>query len=314
MTALSTPPMSLHRKLAEVMAEVERIPKRGRAPASMGGFEFVQVGDAADAIRRGLATRSVTMLPTAVEVIGENEHETSSGKVMTTISIRTTWTLTDGESGESVVIQSLGTGADTGDKATPKASTNAMKYALLTGFLLSTGDDPELVDASDRKGTRGHIKSVRNGVVDSGPADVRVVSGGVEEPGAPPPNPVVIRGRIGLGAMRDSDGELRQTPTGWVTGFQLHDRPRNKVQVLARDALAEVLAPLLPGLVDQTATIQGDFEWVRWEKDGRSMSPYRRVHLRRIVTDEFILPADLPEGTVAAGVEARPAPMPHASS
>jgi hypothetical protein len=47
---------SLHRKLAQVMYEAERIPKRGKAPAAMGGFEFVQVGDAADFIRKALTT------------------------------------------------------------------------------------------------------------------------------------------------------------------------------------------------------------------------------------------------------------------
>src|SRR4051812_8252256 len=115
-----TKPKGLHRKLAEVMAEVERIPKNGKAPQAMGGFPFVQVGDAADAIRKALGSRSVSMLPTQVEIVGESEHATRGGGTMTTQSVRTTWTLTDGETGESAVIQSLGTGADTGDKFSPK--------------------------------------------------------------------------------------------------------------------------------------------------------------------------------------------------
>ena len=73
-------PRGLHAKLAEVMAEVERIPKNGKAPAAMGGFPFVQVGDAADAIRKALAQRGVSMLPTGLEVVGEQEHETKSGR------------------------------------------------------------------------------------------------------------------------------------------------------------------------------------------------------------------------------------------
>jgi hypothetical protein len=144
-------------KLAEVMAEVDRIPKNGTAPREMGGFKFVQVGDAADAIRKGLGARGVSMLPTRIEPWGEKEHETKSGGVMTTLTIKTIWTLTDGETGESAIIESLGTGADRGDKFAPKAQTNAMKYALLMGFLMSTGDDPEMQDSSDRQ--RGPVQA-----------------------------------------------------------------------------------------------------------------------------------------------------------
>lgn len=141
----------LHAKLAQVMEEVGRIPKNGVAPAAMGGFQFVQAGDAADAIRKALASRQVSMIPSGVDVLGESEHPTANGKVMTTLTIRTTWTLTDGETGETAIIQSIGSGADMGDKAAPKAQTSAMKYALLMGFLLSTGDDPEQADTSDRQ-------------------------------------------------------------------------------------------------------------------------------------------------------------------
>jgi hypothetical protein len=142
---------SLHRKLAQIAYEVERIPKNGTAPAAMGGFRFVQVGDAADVIRKALADHNVSMIPSAIEMIGEVEHPTSSGKMMTTVTVRTTWTLTDADTGETAVIQSMGSGADMGDKAIPKAQSNAMKYALLMGFMLSTGDDPEMADSSDRQ-------------------------------------------------------------------------------------------------------------------------------------------------------------------
>src|SRR6185369_556199 len=88
---MTAPTLSLHRKLAQVMHEVGRIPKNGTAPQAMGGFKFVEVGDAADAIRVALAEKLVSMIPTAIEVVGETEHPTSSGKMMTTLTVRTTW-------------------------------------------------------------------------------------------------------------------------------------------------------------------------------------------------------------------------------
>jgi hypothetical protein len=139
---------SLHRKLAQIMYEADRIPKNGHAPQAMGGFAFVQVGDAADYIRKALGEHVITMMPTGVHVINQADRQTKAGGSMTTVDIITDWTLTDGESGESIVIQSFGAGADAGDKYSGKAQTNAMKYALLMGFLLSTGDDPELGDTA----------------------------------------------------------------------------------------------------------------------------------------------------------------------
>lgn len=149
-------PRGLHAKLAEVMALAGRIPKNGTAPAGMGGYKFVQVGDAADPIRKALAERGVTMMPHQIDLIEDGieagpfvESTAKSGTGMTTLTIRTTWRLTDSETGEFYDLPALGTGQDSGDKFAPKAMTNSMKYALLMGFLLSTGDDPEAADLSD---------------------------------------------------------------------------------------------------------------------------------------------------------------------
>ena len=140
---MTTETRSLHRKLAQIMHEAERIPKNGRAPQAMGGYPFVQVGDAADFVRKALAEQVLTMMPTDLRVIQQVDRTTKAGGSMTTVDIVMDWTITDGESGESIVIRSFGAGADGGDKYSGKAQTNAMKYALLMGFLLSTGEDPE---------------------------------------------------------------------------------------------------------------------------------------------------------------------------
>ena len=217
---------SLHRKLAQVMYEAESIPKNGTAPASMGSFKFVQVGDAAKVIRKALAEKNVSMIPSAIEVISEAEHSTSSGKTMTTLTVRTTWTLTDGETGETAVIQSMGSGADTGDKATPKAQSNAMKYALLMGFLLSTGDDPEQVDTSDRR-----QRPVGN--YDAPPARPELVRE-VHDPG----------GMVGtVEESKDSpDFTPRVTPDGIVVTFKLRGDGRGGgIKVIATSPIAEAL-------------------------------------------------------------------------
>ena len=132
-------------KIAKVMEAVGYVPKTGNNAAL--GYKFVQASAVADKVRAELARLNVSMVPTTVDVISEGM--TPSGKQVL-LTLRFTWTLTDGETGETLSFQSIGTGADSGDKAAYKAATGALKYALLTGFLIPTGDDPESDIATDK--------------------------------------------------------------------------------------------------------------------------------------------------------------------
>ena len=128
------------------MEAVGYVPKGGTNQAQ--GYKFVQASAVADKVREQLARLNVSMTPTTIDVISEGV--TPSGK-QALLTLRFTWTLTDGDSGETISFQSIGTGADSGDKAAYKAATGALKYALLTGFLIPTGDDPEADPATDNQ-------------------------------------------------------------------------------------------------------------------------------------------------------------------
>ena len=276
MTAKTEPARGLHAKLAEVMAEAGRIPKNGTAPAQMGGYKFVQVGDAADAIRRELGARNVSMLPTLVEVIGEAEHETRSGGTMTTLRLRTTWTLTDGDSGEQITIQSVGEGADSGDKAAPKAQTNAMKYALLMGFLLSTGDDPE--QGATERGRR------------SAPPQNDVAK---PEETLTPIGAITRTGVIGKGDGLHSRLEFRETPDGHHLGFRLViDANRHIPQIVAQGAIGDALHALgdPEALLGMKVDVEGDLFEVHFP--GRRS--YHRLYLTRIASADWVIPAGAP--------------------
>jgi hypothetical protein len=267
---------SLHTKLAQVMYEADRIPKNGTAPSAMGGFKFVQVGDAADVIRKSLAEKNVSMIPTSIDIVDSTEHPSGADgkKVMTTMTVRTTWTLTDADTGETTVIQSLGSGGDTGDKAAPKAQSNAMKYALLMGFLLSTGDDPEQTDTSDRR-----------------PAGTP----------APRPAPEHLPPRdgslIGLAdvAKAPHDYEVRQTPDGPALGFKLVEG-RAHVRVIAYGPLAEALALVKDDVIGQRVTAYGVMSQEKWTmnqgKPNEHEVPYTRLVLSRITTPTIEIPSE----------------------
>jgi hypothetical protein len=274
-------PKGLHAKLAEVMAEADRIPKRGTAPQQMGGYSFVQVGDAADAIRTALASRSVSMIPTGIEVVEQSEHATSKGGTMTTMTVRTTWTLTDGETGESAVIQSLGTGADTGDKYSPKAQTNAMKYALLMGFLLSTGDDPEASTLAERR--------PRNVAADVERGDDGSLIGIAE-----------------VGDRQSSDYLVRQTPDGPELGFRLRGE-KGGILVETYGPLAQQLLTHRDAVVGKRVTVWGAISPRTFTPKGKDAKPvtYQVLAAERVRVPEV---GDLPMDTTPAPDEPQRGP------
>jgi hypothetical protein len=68
---------------------------------------------------------------------------TSKGASMNVCLLKAIVRFTHGPSGTFVDVQSLGEGADSGDKAGNKAMTCAYKYALRQTFCIETGDDPD---------------------------------------------------------------------------------------------------------------------------------------------------------------------------
>jgi len=270
---MTAPTLSLHRKLAQVMYEAERIPKNGTAPREMGGYKFVQVGDAADFIRKALAEKIVTMMPTNIQAREPIDRPTKSGGTMTTVDLVVDWTITDGESGESIVIQSFGAGADGGDKYSGKAMTSAMKYAFLAGFLLSTGDDTE----------QHVVESVQRT-----PAEVNAQE---RERLAASQEFTPDGGLIGT-VITDGtkDGQLRETPDGWALPFKIKNG--KAYIVVAEDDLARALVTIWPRLIGQRVTA-----WGRWSdetipaKGAKPEIHYKLLHLDRIQTPDGTLPA-----------------------
>lgn len=266
--------MTLHAKLAEVYAIVERIPKAGKAPAEMGGYAFVQVGDAADPIRKALSERAVTMLPTSIEVVGQSEHEDSRNRIVTTCDVRVTWTFTDGETGESAVIQSMGSGQDRGDKYVPKALTNSMKYALLLGFLMPTGDEPEAAVTDDRAPRRAKGK-------DEKAPPIEYVSQGFKS----------FTGTVAKGDGQFNDVTYHEAPSGHRIGFRL-DLGGGKAihEVLLTAELGEAMYLTVPEseLLGATVTVEG--EGFRIDQAGRP--PRSRLTASKITGPDFTIPAE----------------------
>jgi len=131
------PQRSLVRKLVEVMAVVDRIPKSGHN--DFHNYDYTTEADVAEAIRGELARRCVLIVPCAID-----SKETAVGeKGQRVFTQKMRFTAHDGESGETLSWDMYGQGADALDKGAFKSTTGAVKYALLKLFMVPTGDDPE---------------------------------------------------------------------------------------------------------------------------------------------------------------------------
>lgn len=89
-------------------------------------------------VRHGLA---FTLLRT--QLLYHEQYQSSQGKPMNRVVLAVQYRLTHAATGQSEEIEAAGEGSDFGDKATSKAMTSALKYALRQTFLIETGDDPD---------------------------------------------------------------------------------------------------------------------------------------------------------------------------
>lgn len=143
---------SLVKKLATVLGKVGRVAKTGRN--KFHGYDYATEADIVDSVREHMAAESLMMVP---HVVGENwgELERSKGQKERLVTLTVRFTIYDGDSGEQIWFEVKGEGQDPADKATYKAMTGAVKYALLKLFLIPTGDDPEQ-DQPQQKGNGQH--------------------------------------------------------------------------------------------------------------------------------------------------------------
>lgn len=132
-------PAGIHRKVADVMGEIENIKKRGSFKVNNEErYKFVQATDMYEAIRAKFAERGISFLASFVDIISERQD----GK-LNVVTVQVSLTLTDADTGGTFSALWAGSGQDYGDKAIPKAFTGAVKSWLMTTFLVPSDTDPD---------------------------------------------------------------------------------------------------------------------------------------------------------------------------
>ena len=92
----------------------------------------------------GLYVRPIKM----VELQAEN-FESKRGSIIQSRRLQVTYEFVHVYSQTSMIVEVVGEGMDSGDKATNKAMTVAYKYALRQTFLIETGDDPDFTPSDE---------------------------------------------------------------------------------------------------------------------------------------------------------------------
>src|SRR5512142_1623272 len=144
-------PAKLAAKLQKILAAVGTVEKKGHNRAQ--NYDFVRETDLVDKVRPLMAELGVFLNLDVVDHEIREGNTTSSGSKMFLTIIKVAGTWIDTQTGDVWNIPShfIGYGADTGDKGAYKAMTGAEKYFLFKSFLVSSGDDPEADERTDRQ-------------------------------------------------------------------------------------------------------------------------------------------------------------------
>lgn len=140
-TTPTTPPASLHAKLAAVTAALQPVTRDG---SHAQGFSYVTEGAVFAAVRAELAKQRVQVYPSFhIEDVRDTGQETDKGAPILLVTVAGTLTFACGDTGETVDVQMVDQAQDATGGAATKAKTGALKSALVKTFLLPTAEDPD---------------------------------------------------------------------------------------------------------------------------------------------------------------------------
>jgi hypothetical protein len=140
--------------ILEVMKDVGYVEKTGKMSMGRSSYTFTEERELIAALRPSMIKNGLIMVPKGVTEGTETYAEyLRNDKPWRIYRAQFCFELIHPESNTSLDVYAPGEGADNGDKASNKASTGALKYALRQTFLIETGDDPDNTSSEAVAGT-----------------------------------------------------------------------------------------------------------------------------------------------------------------
>lgn len=177
-----------------VMKDIKNIEKNSNVGTGNASYKGVSDKDVKQKVGEAMQKHGLCILPIEVKPktqIDRWEENTNFGvktKQSVFTEVETKYMLLH-ESGESIEIAGYGHGVDTQDKGAGKATTYALKYALLYAFMIPTGD----IDDTDNTHSES-IATPQKGIKKNTPEQTT-------------PKPRLTEGKINKIIERSSNGE-----------------------------------------------------------------------------------------------------------
>lgn len=130
---IDTRPTNIHEALLMVYEQVGYVEKTGKMDYG-SKYSYASESDLIHALRPAIVKAGVLVYPLNIETLDQSDGK---GKVKYTFRFQ------HAHSDTYIDVPAIGEGVDKGDKASYKAATGAMKYALRQTFVMETGDDPD---------------------------------------------------------------------------------------------------------------------------------------------------------------------------
>lgn len=149
--------MNIFQKMAAITAELQTVAKNLTVGTGKNTYKAVSERDILDAVKPIEEKFGVYSYPCDREILESNllESESEYGKKTTFMTrIKTTYRFVNTDNPQDYIETiTFAEGIDTQDKGSGKAMTYADKYALMKGYKISTGDDPDQEASKETKYT-----------------------------------------------------------------------------------------------------------------------------------------------------------------
>lgn len=144
--------LNLYQKISKVMQEVDYLQKDDKIEFNKTKYNAISEEKVTSTVRQALIKYGLVIMPI------EQEHSREG----TLSTVNTKYKIVDIDSGQSEIIVSSGTGADTQDKGVGKAMTYSYKYLLLRTFAIPTGEDPDKISSAELDAKAGKAEKKPN--------------------------------------------------------------------------------------------------------------------------------------------------------
>jgi len=131
--------MKVHEALADVMEEVRSVGKTERNTHQ--NYNFRGIDAVVNAVGPALRKHRVVIIPSVLDYKSENVAVGRNNTQMRSVTVTVQYTFV-GPEGDSLSAVSVGESMDSGDKATPKAMSVALRTCMLQALMLPT-DEPD---------------------------------------------------------------------------------------------------------------------------------------------------------------------------